>query len=100
MENDKFIINVQIGGWKYPLEIFRKDEERYRTAEKLLTKRIETYRRKYNKISNEELFVLVAYDLACDVVEKNVMQDIVPLANKIQELDKELDNLLVNSNNE
>lgn len=93
-ENDIFLINVQIGGFRMPLRIPRKDEEIYRKAEKLVVKYLDDFQKKYNQRASDEILTLVAFQLAVVLTKQNMSEDIAPLAEKIKELDKDLDNLL------
>lgn len=94
MEDDIFLINVQIGGLRLPLRIARKDEELYRKAEKLLVKQLEIFHVKYRQRPTEDILILVAYQLAVMVSKQELSEDTVPLAEKIQSLDNELKALL------
>ncbi|MDD5184655.1 MAG: cell division protein ZapA [Paludibacter sp.] len=94
MEDDIFLINVQIGGLRLPLRIARKDEELYRKAEKLLVKQLEIFQVKYRQRPTEDILILVAYQLAVMVSKQELSEDTVPLAEKIQSLDNELKALL------
>ncbi|ADQ80811.1 hypothetical protein Palpr_2681 [Paludibacter propionicigenes WB4] len=94
MKDDIFLINVQVGGLRLPLRIARKDEELYRKAEKLLVKYLAEYQQKFSQRPTEEILILVAYQLAVLVSKQEFADDIVPLAEKIQALDKELEALL------
>ena len=93
MEDDIFLINVQIGGLRLPLRIARKDEELYRKAEKLLVKQLEEFQKKYRQRPTEDILILVAYQLAVMVSKRDLSEDTVPLAEKIQSLDNELKTL-------
>jgi len=94
MKDDNFTINVQIGGFRFPLSIPRKDEELYRKAEKLVVKFMEQYQREYRQRPNEEILTLVAFRIAVIVSKQELSEDTVPLAEKIQSLDNELKALL------
>lgn len=94
MEDDIFLINVQIGGLRLPLRIARKDEELYRKAEKMLVKQLEIFQVKYRQRPTEDILILVAYQLAVMVSKQELSEDTVPLAEKIQSLDNELKALL------
>ena|SRR5665647_514550 len=96
MEDDIFLINVQIGGLKLPLRIARKDEELYRRAEKLLVKRMDEFQNKYRQHPTEDILILVAYQLAVMVSKQEFAENVVPLAEKIQSLDNELKALFSN----
>jgi len=94
MEDDIFLINVQIGGLRLPLRIPRKNEELYRRAEKLLVKQMDEFQKKYRQRPTEDILILVAYQLAVMVSKQEFAEDIVPLAEKIKTLDNELEALL------
>ena len=94
MKDDKFTINVQIGGFKMPLGILRKDEELYRKAEKLVVKYIDLFQKQYNQRPTEEILIMVAFQIAVIVSKQEFNEDTVPLAEKIQSLDDELKALL------
>ncbi|HRZ97325.1 MAG TPA: cell division protein ZapA [Paludibacter sp.] len=91
---DTFLIHVQIGGLRLPLRIPRKDEEIYRKAEKLLVKYLDEYQKMYNQRSYQDILILVSFRLAVILSKEELHQDIIPLAEKIEELDKELKHLL------
>jgi len=94
MKDDKFTINVQIGGFRMPLGILRKDEELYRKAEKLVVKYLESFQKQYNQRPTEEILIMVAFQIAVIVSKQELSEDTVPLAEKIQSLDNELKALL------
>jgi len=94
MENDTFLINIQIGSLRLPLRIAREDEQTYRKAERLMVKQLEHYEVKYHQRPREEILTLVAYQLAVMVSKQQFSTDTVPLAEKIQDLDNELALLL------
>lgn len=89
-----FTINILINGVRMPLNIPREDEELYRDAEKLLNNYLNKFQERYNQKSMEEILTLVAYQLAVIIIKQNKNQDIAPLAIKIQELNKELQEFL------
>lgn len=94
MEDNSLGINVQIEGFRIPLRIPRGDEEMYRKAEKLVVKYIEKYQHVHNQRTYEEILKLVAFQLATNITRNEMTQDLVPLADKIRELEKELDIVL------
>lgn len=92
-ENDIFLINVQIGGFRMPLRIPRKDEEIYRKAEKMVVKYLDDFQKKYSQRASDEILTLVAFQLAVLLTKQNMTEDIAPLADRIKELDRDLENL-------
>lgn len=94
MKDDNFTINVQIGGFRMPLRISRKDEEIYRNAEKLVVRHLDQYQKLYNQRPTEEILIMVAFKIATIASGQALNEDIEPLAQKIQDLNKELETLL------
>ena len=93
--NDVFTINILLNGVRMPLNIRREDEEIYRNAEKIVNKYLEQYRGQFSQRSMEEILTLVAYQLAVIISKQKTNQDEAPMADKIEELNKELKKLLV-----
>lgn len=93
-KNDKFTINLLIGGFRIPLGIQREDEELYRKAEKLVNKHLMKFQKLYNQRPNEQILILVALQIAVYVSQNELIEDTVPMAEKIQALDDELKALL------
>ena len=94
MKDDDFIINVQISGLRMPLNIPRRDEELYRKAEKLVNTYLARFQKMYNQRPSEEILIMVAFQIAVIVSKQELSEDKTPLAEKIKELDKELEKLL------
>jgi hypothetical protein len=94
MKDDIFLINVQIGGFKMPLRIPRSDEAIYRDAEKMVVNYMETFQKKYNQRAYNDILTLVAFQLAVMLTKQEITQDISPLADRIKQLDEELEQLL------
>lgn len=94
MNNTEFTINILLNGVRMPLRIRREDEELYRNAEKIVNKYLRQYRENYSQRSMEEILTIVAYQLAVIVSRQEMNQDVTPLAEKILELNKELEGLL------
>lgn len=90
MKDDKFTINILIGGFRIPLRIPREDEELYRKAERLVNKQLDKYQRLYSQRPTEQILILVALQIAVIVSNQELMEDTVPMAEKIQALDDEL----------
>jgi len=77
-----------------PLNIPRKDEELYRKAEKLVNTYLARFQKMYNQRPSEEILIMVAFQIAVIVSKQELSEDKTPLAEKIKELDKELEKLL------
>ena len=94
MKDDIFTINVVVGGLRLPLKISRKDEEVYRKAEKLVDRYMVKYQKQYSQRPNEEILLLVAYQLGVLLSKQEMTEDVVPIAEKINALNQELEELL------
>ncbi|HPH47084.1 MAG TPA: cell division protein ZapA [Paludibacter sp.] len=94
MNDDIFTIHVQIGGFPIALSIPRRDEEKYRKAEKMVTKLTETYHNRYNQHAYEDILKLVAFQLAVKVSEYELKEDTAPIAERIKMLEEEVDAVL------
>ncbi|MDD3078498.1 MAG: cell division protein ZapA [Paludibacter sp.] len=94
MDKNEFKIHVQIGGFRIPLNIPRKDEEIYRRAEKLVVKYLDEFQKIYRQRATEEILILVAFRLAVALSKQGMNNDLVPMAEKIKSLDEELKQLL------
>jgi len=93
-KEDIFTINILINGVRMPLTIPRQDEVLYRDAEKLLNNYLIKYQGRYNQRSMEEVLTVVAYQLAVIITKQNMNQDVSPLAQTIQNINQELEELL------
>ena len=94
MGEDIFTINILINGVRMPLTVPRADEVLYRDAEKLLNNYLNKYQERFNQRSMEEVLTVVAYQLAVIITKQNMNQDVTPLAQKIQDINQELEELL------
>lgn len=92
--NNTFTINILINGVRMPLVIPREDEELYRDAEKLLNNYLNRFQERYNQRSMEEILTITSYQLAVLATKQNKNQDVAPLAEKVEEINKELAELL------
>lgn len=95
-ENDIFTIHLQLGGgFRFPLKnIPRKDEEMYRNAEKMVNQYLDKYSKLYQHRSIEEVYLIVAFQLAVRNVKGELIHDTDPIIEKISELTMELDKVL------
>jgi len=92
-EAQKLKIQV-IGGFRFPMNIDRNEEEIYRNAEKQVNRYIDDYRKQYLNFSAEEIRSLVAFQLAVVIYKMESNQSIDQVIEKIRSLDNELEELL------
>lgn len=95
MDNEKFTINMQIGGYPIRLRIAREDEEIYRNAEKNVKEIYNQLHKAYSEKSVEELWMLSAFQAAVIVNRNKKLEDASSLTKKIDELEKEIDTVLL-----
>lgn len=93
-DKEMFNINITVNGVRMPLHISRDDEVIYRNAEKLFNKYFRQYSEVYSQRSMEEILTLVAYQFAYIVSKQSMNQDVEPLAEKIQQLNNQLRELM------
>lgn len=95
MSEDKYLkINVQIGGFRIPMEIPRSDEEIYRKAQAMVVDYIERYQKRYNQRSYEEIVILAAFQLASILSRHLLAGDPAPVEEKLKQLEIEIDKAL------
>jgi len=93
-EENKLKIHTVIGGFRFPMNIDRNEEEIYRNAEKQVNRYIYDYQKQYLNLSAEEIRSLVAFQLAVVIYKMETNQSIDPVIEKIRSLDNELEELL------
>lgn len=95
MENNKFIINLEVAGRTYPVTIERGDEEREyyaRQASKRVQEIILLYRQYFDKsIQERDLLAMVSIQLAMELIQMEDKNDTKPFTEKIQQLTNELE---------
>ena len=93
---DKMIrIHVLIDGERYPMIVKRTDEFLYREAAKSINERLNVYRETYPDIGIAKHCAMTAYDLAFEAMAYKNRNDTQPYRDKLEELEKELDKLLI-----
>jgi len=94
ISEQEFKIHININGVRLPLTVKRKDEEIFRTAEKIVVKFINDYQKIYSQKSYTEILTYVAFPLAVVPNTQTSSEDVAPLAQRIKKLDDELKDLL------
>lgn len=64
MENKSFRINIKIDGRNYPLQIDRKDEEKYRLAAKNFNDIIRKYRERFGELEAQDILAMAGFQIA------------------------------------
>ena len=92
--DDVFEIKLMVGGTYYPLTIKREEEELYRGAARRINDKLNRYRKRYPQLSDEKYYVMAAIHISMANVMWERFNDTAPYADRIRQLDKELDSIL------
>ena len=87
-------INLLIDCQKYPLNIRREDELLYRDAAKLIDKTLNKYREWKPDLSSNQHWAMAALELAYAFISNKDKNDTQPYLRKLEELTRELDNVI------
>ena len=88
----KQTINIKIAERFYPLKIDKEeDEERIRKAGKLIDDRLFQYKQRYNDKDVQDFLALVALQFAVKTVELEAKASSTEQADKLKQLDEQLD---------
>jgi len=91
---DSFEINLMVGGTYYPLTIRKEDEYLYREAARRINDKLNRYRKRYPQLSEEKYCVMAAIHTSMANVMWEQFNDTAPYADKIRQLDSQLDDFL------
>jgi len=88
MDNDKFLIHIEIAEKSYGIWIRRDEEQMVREAAKVIRDKMLQYRQRYAKsdVDVKDLLAMVALQLSIYNLQLNDKNDTVPFTDKIQEL--------------
>ena len=97
--DDRMKINLLIDCQKYPLNIRREDELLYRDAAKLIDKTLYKYREWKPELSSNQHWAMAALELAYAFISNKDKNDTQPYLRKLEELTRELDNVISEKQN-
>src|SRR4030066_973218 len=89
--DDKLSIKVNVADRYYPLKIERKDEEKIRKAARLINEKVLQYKQRYLDKDVQDFLAMAALQFVTRVIEMEDKFDILPLEQKLQELNEELE---------
>ena len=94
--DDNFRIQLKIDDKHYPLFCKRSEEKFFRSAAKLIDKKLILYGNKYHKapVSKKDLTIMVACDIAVSKERLLDQQNETPAYKKIEEINTELENFI------
>jgi cell division protein ZapA len=88
--NDKLTINLSIGGYSFPVNIDRKDEELVRAAAKQVETRYNNFRAHF-EVTPFQAMTMAAYQSAVNEFEGKTMNDTEPYSTRIKDLSELLE---------
>lgn len=88
MDDDKFLIHIEIAERSYGIWIKREEEQQVREAAKVIRNKIIQYRQKYAKsdVDIKDLLAMVALQLSIQNLQLEDKNDTQPFTDKLQEL--------------
>lgn len=69
---EELSIKIRIADREYPMKVKRSDEERVRTAGKLINEKLKSYREQYGIDDKQDLLAMVAFD---SIVDKMALEE-------------------------
>ena len=94
MDDKMMKINLLIDNLRYPLNIPREEEERYRDAAKMINNTLNKYRSMWPELSANNHGAMAALEIAFNLTTNENRNDTKPYMEKLEELTKELDNYI------
>ena len=94
MDDKMMKINLLIDNMRYPLNIPREEEERYRDAAKMINNTLNKYRSMWPELSANNHWAMAALEIAFNLTTNENRNDTKPYMEKLEELTKELDNYI------
>jgi len=87
-------IRINVADRYYPLKIERKDEEKIRKATKLINEKVLQYKQRYQDKDAQDFLAMAALQFVTRMIEIEERNDMLPLEQKLQDLNEELDEYL------
>lgn len=94
MKDSNFRINIKIDGRNYPLNIDRKDEERYRKAAKIVNETIAEYRSRFQNNDQQDIMAMTAFQAALNYTRLEDRQDYSQFIDEIKDLKDDISDFL------
>lgn len=94
MDEDKVNIDLKIDNMQFPMMISESQKEMYLNAVNLVNNKLDLYRSRFRNHSTNEIYCMVLLNLAVNVLAAQNNGDALPVINKLQELSRDLDDLL------
>ena len=101
MENNEFVIKLDVAGRIYPVIMKRGEEQEeslIRKAAKRVQQDVTQYKQHFAKSEEDrDILAMIAIQLAVDVISLEETNDTEPFTHKIRQLTKLLDNYLTDN---
>jgi cell division protein ZapA len=87
---DELSVKIKIADREYPMKVKRQEEEKVRTAGKLINEKIKRYREQFGIDDKQDLLAMVAFDCLVDKMaeEENLQEIDEALADKVSHLNQ------------
>ena len=91
---EKLSIRINVADRYYPLKIERKDEEKIRKATRLINEKVLQYKQRYQDKDAQDFLAMAALQFVTRLIEMEERHDMLPLEQKLQDLNEELEEYL------
>ena len=91
---EKLSINIKIDGRSYPLKVDRENEEKFRTAAKIINDIVLQYRQKYLTSDPVDVLAMTAFQFVLKTIDLEEKADRSPLFDELKKIDEELGDYL------
>ncbi len=92
--SDTLSINIKIDNRIYPLEVGRKDEERFRNAARKLNEVVQSYRNDYPDKDSQDILAMTAFMLVYNNMAMQEKTEQSPLIHDLKDIRDDLDEFL------
>ena len=88
---DELSIKIKIGDREYPMKVKRAEEERVRTAGRLINEKLKSYREQFGLDDKQDLLAMTAFDclvqkLAAEENNQSIDQSVVEKVTHLNQL--------------
>jgi cell division protein ZapA len=77
---EELSIRIKIADREYPMKVKREDEERVRTASKLINEKLRTYKEQFGIDDKQDLLAMVAFDSLVEKMSSEETHNVVDKA--------------------
>lgn len=92
--NDTLSIHIRIDNRVYPLEVSRKDEERFRNAAKRVNELVQSFRKDYPDKDAQDVLAMTAFQVVYSSLVMQEKADQTPLIGELKDLRDDVNDFL------